>query len=351
VTIIEVYINNSNNNDNKNNNNKNNNRDYSNRPNNNYSGMHGRSDYNSNTVGRVQILENPNPSNSMPPAVVVQPASQPNIVMIPPAPMFSMAADAKLHPQQQLILGNLNQHPAVSPVLLTTNSLNSNPFYMTAPWAAASLPSSTLPIATTQVISSANASRSSSVRDNHGTSVVNLLHEPYGYTESLLTVVMDVGESWEPFVVDTGCTTSVVSRKHLVGKPWKLMSVGPKRFSMANRMVETTTEILEMYFPEVDTHQSFYVLDLTVPFILGLDFFAKTNANVEFGQLTLRIKDRVWKLIPSAGLAREVWMMEEKDPGEVSDIDIFPILDVPGGDDWKTATISVLQYCLFYIKV
>jgi len=336
-----------NNNDNKNhnnnnNNNNNNNRNDSNRSNSNYSGMNGRHDYNNNRMGRVQILENPTSSNSIQPAVVVQPPLQPNMVMIPSTSMFSVAADAKLQPQQQLVLGNLNQNPAVSPIVLTANSLNSNPFYVAAPWAAASLPSSTLPIATTQVTSSSNASRASSVGDNHGTSVVNLLHEPYRQTESLLTVVMDVGESWQPFVVDTGCTTSVVSRKHLVGKPWKIMQVEPKRFSMANGMIETTTEILEMYFSEVDTHQIFYVLDLTVPFILGLDFFTKTKANIEFGQLALKIKDRIWKLIPSAGRTRDVWILEDKEMPEVLDIEIYPSVELNGGmDDYKSATLGV----------
>jgi len=169
-------------------------------------------------------------------------------------------------------------------------------------------------------------------------------------TDTLLSVVLSVGNSWIPFLIDTGCLSSVLStataerlRAHANVRE---RATCPVTFKMADGNMRVSKGLMTIFFEQFNQDQDFYVVDITIGAILGLDFMVSVEANLDFASNSFVAKGVRIPLIPGSNETRAICHMQI---AEMEELDIvgdsvpiqYPMEEKEDGDDqWREAAIG-----------
>jgi len=100
------------------------------------------------------------------------------------------------------------------------------------------------------------------------------------------SVIFQVGSHWIPFMIDTGCSSSACSIE-LASKLQQSAgalceSVPTTQFRMANGAVQQSAQQIQLFLQQLGIQQSFYVLNITIDAILGMDFLLSNGVQLDF---------------------------------------------------------------------
>jgi len=176
------------------------------------------------------------------------------------------------------------------------------------------------------------------------------------YSDTLFSIVLQVGTAWLPFMVDSGCTSSVCSTQLAERiKSWEGVESGDDElttFKLADGKEQKSMSAVVLSFDQLDTTQRFHVLDVAVEAIVGLDFMKATGALLDFGNNIATLKGQTFPLIPyhseteKIGLTMVSPPMMPNSPNEPEMIgDGLPVLypveeGTSSTPDWCTTSIG-----------
>jgi len=116
--------------------------------------------------------------------------------------------------------------------------------------------------------------------------------------ESLLSVLVAVGNQIAPLVIDSGCTTSVCSEAAVQRYRLQTKSTNLMNFKMADGNQYSSSQMARLPVDGWDAPLLFYILPIPFDFIVGLNILNTRAAVLDFEKRTLKLSGTLHHLVP-----------------------------------------------------